>query len=131
VSSPYQPGGAPQISKDGRTAYALVNFTAQANNLSTADITNVIATAKAASNPALDVEITGQATDAAEQPKLSGTLIAGIAGDRRVRPQPRRRGRPGRLRRPVRPRPLPHATPGPRQLVAARTARPAPAAPVR
>jgi RND superfamily putative drug exporter len=80
VGSPYQPGGAPQISKDGRTAYALVNFTAQASKLSIADIKNVITTARAASTRALDVEMTGQATDTANQPRLSGTVIVGIAG---------------------------------------------------
>jgi len=80
VSSPYRPGGAPQISEDGRTAYALVNFTAQANALSTADINRVITAARAAGSPALDVEMTGQATDTANQPRLSSTVIAGIAG---------------------------------------------------
>jgi len=80
VSSPYQPAGALQISKDGRTAYALVNFTAQASDLPTPDVNNVIAAARAVSNPNLDVEVTGQATDTANQPKLSGTVIAGIAG---------------------------------------------------
>jgi RND superfamily putative drug exporter len=80
VSSPYRPGGALQISKDGRTAYALVNFTAQANALSTADINRVITAARAAGSPALNVEMTGQATDTANQPKLSSTVIAGIVG---------------------------------------------------
>jgi RND superfamily putative drug exporter len=80
VTSPYQPGGAPRVSKDGRTAYALVNFTAQASSLSTADIRSVITAARAASSPALNVEMTGQATDTADQPRLSGTVIVGIAG---------------------------------------------------
>jgi RND superfamily putative drug exporter len=80
VSSPYRPGGTLQISKDGRTAYALVNFYAQANALSTADINRVITAARAAGSPALDVEMTGQATDTANQPKLSSTVIVGIAG---------------------------------------------------
>ncbi|HEV2634176.1 MAG TPA: MMPL family transporter [Actinocrinis sp.] len=51
VRSPYDTTGAVQISKDGRTAYALVNFTKQANLLDTADITAVINTAQAASPP--------------------------------------------------------------------------------
>jgi RND superfamily putative drug exporter len=42
VASPYEPHGATQISRDGRTAYATVNFAKQVNNLAKADITRVI-----------------------------------------------------------------------------------------
>src|SRR5690348_10390014 len=62
VTSPYLPGGkvpggAPQISQDGRTAYATVNFTQTADNLANADITRVVATATAAREPGLAVEV--------------------------------------------------------------------------
>src|SRR5690349_5317844 len=48
VVSPYGPHGATQISRDGRTAYAMVNFAKQANNLAKGDITRVIDAAEAA-----------------------------------------------------------------------------------
>jgi RND superfamily putative drug exporter len=38
VASPYTPAGSAQVSKDGTTAYALVNFTRQANDLPAADV---------------------------------------------------------------------------------------------
>src|SRR5215469_8300584 len=41
VASPYGPRGAAQISRDGRVAYATVNFTRQASSLAPADITRV------------------------------------------------------------------------------------------
>ena len=42
VVSPYGPRGAAQISRDGRTAYATVDFAKQANALAKADVTRVI-----------------------------------------------------------------------------------------
>src|SRR6476660_2449971 len=48
VVSPYGPRGAAQISRDGRTAYATVDFAKQANNLAKADITRVTDAAEAA-----------------------------------------------------------------------------------
>ncbi|MGW3658141.1 hypothetical protein ACWD6R_21725 [Streptomyces sp. NPDC005151] len=42
VASPYLPGGKVQVSADGRTAYATLNFTKTANDLDPADIRRVI-----------------------------------------------------------------------------------------
>ncbi len=67
VASPYLPGGKVQVSPDGRTAYATVNFTKSADNLDTADINRVIAVATAAREPGLAVELGGQAISHAEQ----------------------------------------------------------------
>src|SRR5216683_1545882 len=47
VVSPYGPRGAAQISRDGRTAYAAVDFAKQANALAKADVTRVIQAARA------------------------------------------------------------------------------------
>ena len=78
VVSPYGPHGAAQISRDGRTAYATVNFTKQANNLGKADITRVIDAAKAAHAPGLNVQIGGQAIEQTEQASLGVSTTVGV-----------------------------------------------------
>src|SRR5215472_10738355 len=67
VASPYLPGGKVQVSRDGRTAYAAVNFTKSADNLDPANISQVIAVATAAREPGLAVELGGQAISHSEQ----------------------------------------------------------------
>ena len=79
VASPYTAGGAGQVSRDGRTAYATVNFTAAAGNLDKADVNQVIHTAEAARAPGLAVELGGQAIENTEQPPLSSASAIGIA----------------------------------------------------
>jgi putative drug exporter of the RND superfamily len=79
VVGPYGAEGAAQISSDGRTAYALVNFTELATSLSVDDINKVIAAARAPGTDTLDVEMTGQATDQANRPQLSTTVVVGLA----------------------------------------------------
>jgi putative drug exporter of the RND superfamily len=78
VVSPYGPHGAAQISRDGRTAYATVNFTKQANNLGKADITRVIDAAEAARAPGLNVQIGGQAIEQTEQTPLGVSSTVGV-----------------------------------------------------
>jgi putative drug exporter of the RND superfamily len=78
VTSPYGPHGAAQISRDGRIAYATVNFTKQASSLATADITRVINAAEAARAPGLDVQLGGQAIGSTEQPSLGITATIGV-----------------------------------------------------
>jgi putative drug exporter of the RND superfamily len=78
VVSPYGPHGAAQISRDGRTAYATVNFTKQANNLAKADITRVIDAAKAARAPGLNVQLGGQAIEQTEQTPLGVSSTVGV-----------------------------------------------------
>ena len=83
VRSPYGPQGALQISKDGQTAYAQVNFTLQGNLLAASDVNAVISTAQSADTPNLQVELTGNAIDQVAQAKPSasegfGILAAGI-----------------------------------------------------
>jgi RND superfamily putative drug exporter len=80
VISPYGPGGGTQISRDGRTAYATVNFTAQSGDLATADVVRVIDAAEAAREPGLDVQLGGQAIGNAKKPPLSvSSAVAVIA----------------------------------------------------
>ncbi len=78
VASPYGPHGATQISRDGRIAYASVNFTKQANNLAKADITRVINAAEAAREPGLNVQIGGQAIGSTEQTSLGVSSTVGV-----------------------------------------------------
>ena len=78
VVSPYGPHGAAQISWDGRTAYATVDFAKQANNLAKADITRVIDAAKAARAPGLNVQLGGQAIEQTEQTSLGVSSTVGV-----------------------------------------------------
>jgi RND superfamily putative drug exporter len=78
VASPYGPHGAAQISKDGRIAYATVDFTEQANALAKADITRVIDAAEAARQPGLDVQLGGQAIESTEQTSLGVSSTVGV-----------------------------------------------------
>jgi putative drug exporter of the RND superfamily len=77
VTSPYGPGGAGQISHDGRIAYATVGFTRQAGKLANADVIRVIDAAEAAREPGLDVQLGGQAVGNAEQ-ALSVSSVVGV-----------------------------------------------------
>ncbi|HEV2640270.1 MAG TPA: MMPL family transporter [Actinocrinis sp.] len=67
VQSPYAPGVAGQISKDGRTAYANIVFTDQINNLKLADIQKVVDTGLAANSATLNVQMGGSAVQQTEQ----------------------------------------------------------------
>ena len=78
VLSPYGPHGAAQISRDGRTAYATVDFAKQANNLARADITRVTDAAEAARAPGLNVQIGGQAIEQTEQTSLGVSTTVGV-----------------------------------------------------
>jgi putative drug exporter of the RND superfamily len=78
VASPYLPGGKVQVSPDGHTAYATVNFTKAADNLDHADINRVIAVATAAREPGLAIELGGKAISNTEQAPLSSASAIGI-----------------------------------------------------
>jgi RND superfamily putative drug exporter len=78
VTSPYLPGGKVQVSPDGRTAYATVNFTKAADDLEKADINRVVAVATAAREPGLAVELGGKAISNTEQAPLSSASAIGI-----------------------------------------------------
>jgi putative drug exporter of the RND superfamily len=78
VVSPYGPRGAAQISRDGRTAYATVNFAKQADNLAKADITRVVDAARAARAPGLNVQAGGQAIEQTGQTPLGVSSTVGV-----------------------------------------------------
>ncbi|WOX15412.1 MMPL family transporter [Streptomyces sp. N50] len=80
VTSPYDPQGAAQISKDGRTAYAQVNFAKVQQDLDKSDIQRVIDTAEAARTDGLQVELGGQAIQSTEQtPPATSELVGVVA----------------------------------------------------
>jgi RND superfamily putative drug exporter len=78
VVSPYVPQGAGQISRDGRIAYAMVNFTKQSDTLASADINRVIDAAKAARAPGLNVQLGGDAIGSTEQQSLGFSSVIGV-----------------------------------------------------
>ncbi|GAA1261437.1 MMPL family transporter [Kitasatospora nipponensis] len=78
VAGPYTPGGQVQVSSDGRTAFATVNFTKAADDLDRAHIDRVITTATAAREPGLTVELGGKAISSAEQTPASNASLIGI-----------------------------------------------------
>jgi putative drug exporter of the RND superfamily len=78
VVSPYGPHGAAQVSRDGRTAYATVDFAKQANNLAKADITRVVDAAEAARAPGLNVQLGGQAIEQIGQTPLGVSSAVGV-----------------------------------------------------
>jgi RND superfamily putative drug exporter len=78
VVSPYGPGGASQISRDGKIAFATVTFNAQAQNLPDSAVNAVVHTAQAAQGPTLRVELTGQAIENVEPSQSSNSTVLGI-----------------------------------------------------
>ena len=78
VASPYGPRGRAQISRDGRIAYATVDFAKQADNLAPADINRVVNAAESAREPGLNVQLGGQAIENTEQPPLGTSVTIGV-----------------------------------------------------
>ncbi len=78
VVSPYGPRGSAQISRDGRIAYATVDFAKQADSLAKADINRVVDAAKAAREPGLNVQLGGQAIESTEQSSAGTSSTVGV-----------------------------------------------------
>jgi RND superfamily putative drug exporter len=76
--SPFSSQGADAISRDGRIAFATVDFDERANELPKSATERVIAIAEAASSPQLQVELGGQAIKEAQQPSFGLTTLIGI-----------------------------------------------------
>ena len=66
VLSPYAATGSGQVSRDGKTAFAVVLFDQKANVLPTSAIKEVVSTAEAARSEGLEVELGGQAVEQTE-----------------------------------------------------------------
>jgi putative drug exporter of the RND superfamily len=78
VASPYGPYGASQVSRDGKIAFATVNFDAQARDLPDSAVNAVIHTAQAVQGPDLKVELTGQAIENVLPQKSSNSTLLGV-----------------------------------------------------
>jgi len=78
VGSPYAPGRAGQVSRDGRIAFAALNFDRQANDLPKPAIERVIATAERARSDRLQVELGGQAIQVTQQTPPAATEAIGL-----------------------------------------------------
>ncbi|MEU3617619.1 MMPL family transporter [Streptomyces sp. NPDC006872] len=77
VAGPYDDQGSAQISKDGRTAYAVVVFEDRAEDLDESEAQAVVDTARAAGTDGLQVELGGTAIGLTES---SGGHLAEVVG---------------------------------------------------
>jgi RND superfamily putative drug exporter len=79
VVSPFDPTGAAQISRDGMTAFAAVEFAKLAQNMPAEVIKRVISLAQAARAPGLQVELGGNAIAEVSHTPPANSEIFGIA----------------------------------------------------
>jgi RND superfamily putative drug exporter len=79
VVSPYGSDGATQISPDFRTAFAVVSFEHQVEDISEAQARAVVDTAKAAAGDGVDVELGGSAIALTEAPDGHLAEMVGVA----------------------------------------------------
>ncbi len=76
VRSPYAGPGA--ISRDGRTAFATVQFNKAADKIPKADVERVVKVARQGATPSLQVNLGGPAIRQAQQPETSATEGIGV-----------------------------------------------------
>jgi putative drug exporter of the RND superfamily len=80
VTSPYSPTGITQISRDGQTAYATIQWPGFGAQIPAASVKNVIALADGARTPQTQVELGGQAIQQVNQVSTSLSEGVGIIG---------------------------------------------------
>jgi putative drug exporter of the RND superfamily len=78
VIGPYDSLGAGQVSQDGRTGFATVAFAGSGDSLPKQNVIRVIDLAKGASTNGLQVEVGGDAAEAANHVSLSSSAIIGL-----------------------------------------------------
>jgi putative drug exporter of the RND superfamily len=78
VTSPYSPAGSKQISRDGTVAFATVDFTKDANAISSSQATTFVNTARAPNSGSLQVDVLGQIASSTNSSSQSSTMI-GVA----------------------------------------------------
>lgn len=78
VTSPFDPEGAAQVSKDGTVAFATVLFDEQSQSLPRDDVKQVITTAQAAGDGQLQVALGGQDIEQAQSQSSSSSTGIGI-----------------------------------------------------
>jgi putative drug exporter of the RND superfamily len=78
VLSPFAPGAAGQVSRDGHIAYGLVRFDASGDAIADPSIQRVIARAQAAARPGFAVQIGGAPVEKVEKPQFGTSEALGI-----------------------------------------------------
>jgi RND superfamily putative drug exporter len=78
VISPYEPRGALQVSRDGRTAFAVVNYDKRANLLPNDAGKPILDAVNAATRPGLKVAAGGQVIEQAEGFNIGPATIVGV-----------------------------------------------------
>src|SRR6476469_3362907 len=78
VTSPYSPAGSKQISRNGTVAFATVDFTKDANNISSSEATTLVNTARAPNSRTLQVEVLGDVAASTVAASQITTLV-GVA----------------------------------------------------
>jgi putative drug exporter of the RND superfamily len=79
VVSPFDRGGAGQISRDGTVAFAVVNFDQDSSQFSIAQAQEFVSTATAPSGDGLKISVSGQIAEQANNPSVGGTGVGIIA----------------------------------------------------
>jgi len=79
VTSPYTPAGAKQISASRHVAFATVNFSKDASNISAAEAARFVKLARAPNSPTLQVDVVG-AVAASTNPASSSSTLIGVLG---------------------------------------------------
>ncbi len=79
VTSPYTPAGAKQISASRHVAFATVNFSKDASNISAAEAARFVKLARAPNSPTLQVDVVGAVAASTNPASSSSTLIGVLA----------------------------------------------------
>jgi RND superfamily putative drug exporter len=79
VTSPYSAAGARQISTNRHVAFATVNFSRDANNISTAEATKMVNLARAPNSSTLQVDVVGNVAASTNPTSSSSTIIGVVA----------------------------------------------------
>jgi RND superfamily putative drug exporter len=79
IGSPYAKAGAGQISRDGTVAFAEVKLTKESIKILVPEAKKFVNTARAAQGGALEVEVSGQVAEQAEQTQAASTGIGAFA----------------------------------------------------
>jgi RND superfamily putative drug exporter len=78
VASPYEGGGAGAVSKDGKIAYATVQFDVTSDKLDKGQTEHIISTAEAASGDGLTIALGGQPIEEAEEEEGDSSFMIGL-----------------------------------------------------
>ncbi len=78
VANPYEKGGAAAVSKDGKIAYATIQFDVQSNKLNKDKTKEIIAVSQAASGNGLTIDLGGQPIQEAEEESGDASFFIGL-----------------------------------------------------